>query len=156
MSIDTSHDFLFLFFLRRHVRRDCRSVVIFNSLLLQAYESPLAVVAAAGCTALPALLKMSAVVERSGQQLAALPTLPAEVELGPEFVFHSIFACPVSREAATPDNPAMLLPCGHMLCEQSVARIAKGRSKILKCPYCPTEARADNLRALTFPDVGSS
>lgn len=119
----------------------------------QAYESPLTVVVSAGAVALPALLKMAQVMERSGQDLRSAAQLPIELELGPDFVFHSIFACPVSKEQATPDNPAMLLPCGHMLCEQSVMKIARGRSKILKCPYCPTEARADNLRTVTFSEI---
>ena len=41
-----------------------------------------------------------------------------EVELGPEFQFHSVFICPVSREQASRNNPPMLLQCGHVLCEQ--------------------------------------
>jgi hypothetical protein len=124
-------------------------------LMGQAYESPLAVAVAAGAVALPPLLKVAAVMERAGQLvggLRALGQLPIELELGPQFVFRSIFACPVSKDPATPDNPAALLPCGHMLCQQSVLKIARGRSKILKCPYCPTEARVDNLRTLVFPD----
>ena len=46
----------------------------------------------------------------------------------------------------------MLLPCNHVLCEQSVLKIAKSRVRVFKCPYCPMEARADNLRSLIFPD----
>jgi hypothetical protein len=57
------------------------------------------------------------------------------------------------RDHATPDNPPVLLPCNHVLCEQSVLKIAKGRSKTFKCPYCPMDARTDNLRALIFPDL---
>eukprot|EP00955_Chlamydomonas_euryale_P092120 364682-Chlamydomonas_euryale.AAC.13 len=79
--------------------------------------------------------------------------LPVELEIGNEFVFHSIFACPVSREQSSPDNPPVLLPCNHILCEQSVLKIAKSRTRVFKCPYCPVEARADNLRTLVFPDV---
>ncbi|PNH12058.1 Protein RMD5 A [Tetrabaena socialis] len=121
------------------------------SLMGQASESPLTMVVAAGSVALPAILKMAAVMERNAQDMRAVDQLPVEIQLGPEFVFRSIFACPVSRDMSTPDNPPMLLPCGHVLCEQSVAKLAKSRSRAFKCPYCPMEARLDALRPLTFP-----
>lgn len=60
------------------------------------------------------------------------------------------------REQSSPDNPPLLLPCNHVLCEQSVLKIAKSRTRVFKCPYCPVEARADNLRPLVFPPVSSS
>jgi hypothetical protein len=65
---------------------------------LQAYDSPLAVTLAAGSVALPALLKLAGVMEKGGQELASCDQLPIEIELGQEFVYHSIFACPVSRD----------------------------------------------------------
>ncbi|GAX82856.1 hypothetical protein CEUSTIGMA_g10282.t1 [Chlamydomonas eustigma] len=123
------------------------------SMMGQACESPLAVTIAAGTAALPPLFKLVAVMERNSQDLMGCEQLPVELELGNEFVFHSIFACPVSREQSTPDNPPMLLPCNHVLCEQSVMKIAKNRNRIFKCPYCPVEARADNLRPLIFPNI---
>ncbi|KAF5842388.1 CTLH/CRA C-terminal to lish motif domain-containing protein [Dunaliella salina] len=123
------------------------------SLMGQAYESPLAVSVAAGALALPPLLKLASVMERNAQDLRSCEQLPVELELGDEFVFHPIFACPVSKDHATPDNPPVLLPCNHVLCEHSVLKIAKGRTRTFKCPYCPMDARADNLRALIFPDV---
>ena len=43
--------------------------------------------------------------------------LKVELELGQEFVFRSVFSCPVSREQSSPNNPPMLLPCGHALCK---------------------------------------
>lgn len=49
-----------------------------------------------------------------------VPLSVQELELGSQFVFHSVFACPVSREQGTPDNPPMLLPCGHVLAKQSL------------------------------------
>ncbi|KAF8058345.1 RMD5 [Scenedesmus sp. PABB004] len=123
------------------------------SLMGQAYDSPLAVAVAAGGAALPPLLKLAALMERNGQSLAGCGQLPIELELGPEFVYRSIFACPVSRDQSTPDNPPKLLPCNHVLCEASIAKIARGRSRVFKCPYCPMEARPDNTRLLVFPDV---
>ncbi|GLC47422.1 hypothetical protein PLESTB_000542700 [Pleodorina starrii] len=123
------------------------------SLMGQSSESPLTTVVAAGSVALPVLLKLAAVMERNMQDLRTVEQLPVEIELGPEFVFRSIFACPVSRDMSTPDNPPMLLPCGHVLCEQSVAKLAKTRTRPFKCPYCPQEARLDMLKALTFPGV---
>ncbi|KAL6756141.1 hypothetical protein V8C86DRAFT_2655777 [Haematococcus lacustris] len=116
-------------------------------------ESPLAVALAAGAVALPALIKLSAAMEKGKQDLRTVDQLPVELGLGTEFVFHPIFACPVSRDQATPDNPPMLLPCNHVLCQQSVLKIAKSRTRVFKCPYCPVEAQADNLRPLTFPDI---
>jgi hypothetical protein len=40
-----------------------------------------------------------------------------------------------------------------VLCEQSILKIARNRGRVLKCPYCPVEARPDNTRTLIFPDV---
>ena len=53
-----------------------------------------------------------------------------ELELGSQFVFHSVFACPVSREQGTPDNPPMLLPCGHVLAKQSLQVSPKPSSSV--------------------------
>jgi hypothetical protein len=120
-------------------------------------EPPLAVAVAAGGAALPALIKLSAVLERQGQsgglRAACCPggVLPVEIELGDEFAFSSVFACPVSREPSSAGNPPVLLPCGHALCEQSVARIARSRSRAFKCPYCPMEARVDQVMPIVFP-----
>ncbi len=58
-----------------------------------------------------------------------------------------------SRARRTTDPPCLMLPCNHVLCEQSILKIARARNKVFKCSYCPMEARADNVRPLTFPDV---
>lgn len=95
---------------------------------MQAQDSPLLVTVAAGSAALPTLLKLASVKavhpavglasggasggggggvgpggsrgNGSGNGAAAEEPeqLPVEIPLGREFVFHSIFACPVSRE----------------------------------------------------------
>lgn len=76
--------------------------------------------------------------------------LPVELHLGDEYVFQSIFSCPVSREQSTPSNPPMLLPCGHVLCKGSVQRLGRGAARIFKCPYCPKECTMGQCRELHF------
>lgn len=104
----------------------------------QSHESPLLVATAAGASVLPQLLKLVQIMKID--DLRKCSEVPVELELSREYVFHSIFACPVSKEQSTADNPPTLLPCGHVLCKQSVQRIAVRENRPFKCPYCPTEA----------------
>jgi E3 ubiquitin-protein transferase RMND5 len=119
------------------------------------------VAVAAGSVALPQLLKLSKVSKNSLSlsgntviDLATCEQMPIELELGPEFNFHSIFACPVSKEQTDKNNPPKLLPCGHVLSSQSIDNIANQSLYSLKCPYCPQECSPALCRPLLFPDVG--
>jgi hypothetical protein len=49
-----------------------------------------------------------------------------EIDVPPEARYHSIFACPVSKEQTTEMNPPMMLTCGHVLAKDSIAKLAKG------------------------------
>lgn len=49
-----------------------------------------------------------------------------EIPLPLSYRFHSIFSCPVSKEQSTPQNPPMLLPCGHVIARESLVRLARG------------------------------
>jgi hypothetical protein len=103
--------------------------------------------------ALPTLLKMASVMagKSHGEDWASCTQLPVEIALGSEFVFHSIFACPVSRDQSTDENPPMLLPCGHVLCKMSITSLAKGSiNRPFKCPYCPNETTVFNCKQLHF------
>ncbi|KAH7351632.1 hypothetical protein KP509_19G006900 [Ceratopteris richardii] len=118
------------------------------SFLGQSYESPLQVTLAAGMQALPTLLKMATVLASKKQEWQLLKQLPVEIELSKEFQFHSIFACPVSKDQSTAENPPMLMPCCHVLCKQSLQKLAKNHT--FKCPYCPAEVNMSQCRPIYF------
>jgi len=99
------------------------------------YESPLYTAVAAGQIALPKTLKLASIMQQTKMHTKFLPV---EIELGTDFQFHTVVACPVSREQTTPDNPPMLLSCGHVISKASMLKLAKGNQR-LKCPYCPSE-----------------
>uniref|UniRef100_A0A7S0MZH4 LisH domain-containing protein n=1 Tax=Pyramimonas obovata TaxID=1411642 RepID=A0A7S0MZH4_9CHLO len=70
------------------------------STLGQAQESPLGVAVSAGTIALPTLLKLVSVMQAKTQpeDWNSCQQLPVEIALGEDFAFHSVFACPVSRD----------------------------------------------------------
>jgi hypothetical protein len=124
------------------VRECCKSMG-------QACESPLLVASAAGALAIPTLVKFATVMAKR-QDWAAMEQLPVEIELGHDFTFYSIFACPISRDQASPDDPPMMLPCGHMLSKQSLTKLNKSNTKPFKCPYCPSEQKVSDCLQVTF------
>lgn len=120
----------------------------FCSSVGQSNQSPLSVVLAAGVEGLPTLLKLANVMAVKKQEWQAMKQLPVPVDLGKEFQFHSIFVCPVSRDQSSDENPPMLLPCGHVLCTQSIAKLSKNGTRSFKCPYCPDVASISQCRQL--------
>ncbi|XP_077250005.1 protein RMD5 homolog [Tasmannia lanceolata] len=122
----------------------------FCSLLGQSYNSPLSVAIDAGIQGLPTLLKLANVMAAKKKEWQAMKQLPVPVDLGKEFQFHSIFVCPVSRDQGSEENPPMLMPCGHVLCKQSIVKLSKSSTRTFKCPYCPLEATVSKCRQLYF------
>jgi len=125
--------------------RECRA------LLRLPPSSPLAACVDAGARALPTLLKLASVLDSSNyhETWRCNRQLPVEIELGDHAQHHSVFSCPVSKEPTTPDNPPMLLPCGHVLSLGSIAKLARGsRTVRFKCPYCPAESTTAMAKVL--------
>ncbi|KAF2430107.1 putative regulator of gluconeogenesis Rmd5 [Tothia fuscella] len=116
----------------------------FCSLLGLSADSPLFVAATAGAIALPVLAKVKSKIKANGATWTTDQELPFEVPLPPAYQFHSIFVCPVSKDQATDTNPPMMMPCGHVICKESLERISKGAR--FKCPYCPSESNPSHAK----------
>jgi E3 ubiquitin-protein transferase RMND5 len=116
----------------------------FCSLLELSAESPLYIAATAGAIALPILLKLQEIQKKKHTEWTSQDELPAETPLPPAYKFHSIFVCPVSKEQTTDANPPMMLPCNHVIAQESLTKLSKGAK--FKCPYCPTESHPRDAR----------
>lgn len=110
----------------------------FCSLLELSADSPLYVAATAGAISLPILLKLQAIQKQKHTEWTSQDELPAETPLPPPYQFHAIFVCPVSKEQTTDANPPMMLPCCHVIAQESLQKLSKGAK--FKCPYCPVES----------------
>ncbi|KAI9223181.1 CTLH/CRA C-terminal to lish motif domain-containing protein [Blastocladiella britannica] len=111
----------------------------FCTLLGLSPDSPLLTTVQVGTTALPIISKMAAIMKDTKNEWSAVHELPVEVPMLARHQYHSIFACPVSREQGTEQNPPMMLPCGHTICNESLKRLSSGGVRRFKCPYCPAE-----------------
>ncbi|KAJ5086005.1 hypothetical protein N7532_010776 [Penicillium argentinense] len=118
----------------------------FCSLLGLSADSPLYIAATAGAVALPTLLKLQTIMKAKRTEWTSENELPVEIPLPPAYLFHSIFVCPVSKEQATDENPPMMMPCGHVIAEESLKRLSKGNR--FKCPYCPNESHFKDARKI--------
>lgn len=117
-----------------------------------ATESPLFIGCTAGALALPTLLKMINVTRLDRESLQKMEQLKVELEgVNNMFHFHSVFICPVSKEQyVSPDNPPMLLPCGHVLIKSSVQKMTRLAQQRFKCPYCPEETTIAQCKPINF------
>ncbi|TPX31073.1 hypothetical protein SmJEL517_g05498 [Synchytrium microbalum] len=124
----------------------------FCALLGLSSDSPLYVSVTVGASALPTIAKMTTILkERSGLEWSSSGELPVEVPLLDTQKFHSVFACPVSKEQATEENYPMMMACGHVVNKDSLNRLCKGnQSARFKCPYCPNESTALQAQRIYF------
>lgn len=120
----------------------------FCSLLGLSAESPLYLAATAGAIALPQLLKYTSYVKDKRTEWTTENELAFETPLPRSMIYHPIFVCPVSKEQTTEQNPPMMLPCGHVLCRESLLRLTKAQR--YKCPYCPSEGHIHDARQIAL------
>ncbi|CAG8782989.1 6394_t:CDS:2, partial [Gigaspora rosea] len=114
----------------------------FCNLLKMSCDSPLYTSLTVGSTALPTIIKMATIMKEKKNEWSQQDELPVEVPLTDDMRFHSIFACPVSKEQSSEDNPPMMMPCGHVICKESLNKLSKGNGRF-KCPYCPSESTSN-------------
>jgi len=108
-------------------------------------ESPLHLGVLAGCRVLPASMRMLKLMQSKGIDWASLGAgMQTELQLGPDLQFHSVFICPISREQSSPENPPVWLPCGHVICRQSMMKLVRTNSRF-KCPYCPIDVHMEQV-----------
>ncbi|CAO3696878.1 unnamed protein product [Rhizopus stolonifer] len=124
----------------------------FCSLLKISMQSPLETSSYVGIIALPVIMKMYKIMKINKAEWSAQDELPVEVPLDENLRFHSVFACPVSKEQATDENPPMMLTCGHVICKDSLKRLVRNSraSTKFKCPYCPHESTFDQATQVHF------
>lgn len=116
----------------------------FCALMELSADSPLYIAATAGAIALPTLLKLQNIMQQKRTEWTTENELPVETPLPPSYQFHSIFVCPVSKEQTTDQNPPMMMPCGHVIAQESLHRLSKGGK--FKCPYCPGESHPQDAK----------
>jgi hypothetical protein len=60
-------------------------------------------------------------------RLVSFANLRAQIEipLPPENRYHSVFACPVSKDQSTEQNPPMMMSCGHVVSKDSLQKLSK-------------------------------
>jgi hypothetical protein len=104
----------------------------------------------AGFSVLPVMRKLIAVMENNLTNWKNMDEFPVEFPVHDEFRFHTVFTCPVSKEESTPENPPILLKCGHVICKTCVKKISSNFSRRFKCPTCPMEQKESDTKEIYF------
>lgn len=123
----------------------------FCSLLGLPPDSPLYLAVTAGAIAIPTLAKMESVMKSRRAEWTTKQELPVSIDLPEKYQFHSIFVCPISKEQTTENNPPMMLPCGHILANESLRSLSKENPHhTFKCPYCPMDTTLSQTKRVYF------
>lgn len=120
-------------------------------LLGMAKESALKLCAYVGMQALPEIARVLTLMKGRTAAIALGPSeeLPINTPVPLEHRYHSIFVCPVLKSQSTPNNPPMLLSCGHVISHEAILKLSRGNpNHKIKCPYCPAEFLASTAKRL--------
>lgn len=102
----------------------------------------------------PRLDKVARVVREAAPEAAGAfasgSELPVEARVPDGLLAHSVFVCPVTRQQCGPDEPPVLLPCGHLVSEPAV-RSLLARGDRFACPLCMQPARGAQCVTLDIP-----
>jgi TFIIF-interacting CTD phosphatase-like protein len=94
---------------------------------------------------------MSQVVRTNRTEWTQQDELPVSIPIPDQARFHSTFVCPVSKDYATPENPPMRLPCGHVISQESLMKLSNSNNHVrFKCPYCPSESTGSQAMQVYF------
>ncbi|KAI0361981.1 hypothetical protein OH77DRAFT_1388452 [Trametes cingulata] len=89
-------------------------------------QAPLRVISdIGGGGALARIEKGRKVMRERKSEWSQTDELPIEIPLPPENRYHSVFACPVSKEQSTDSNPPMMMACGHVITKESLQKLSK-------------------------------
>uniref|UniRef100_A0A5S6QXK9 CTLH domain-containing protein n=1 Tax=Trichuris muris TaxID=70415 RepID=A0A5S6QXK9_TRIMR len=112
--------------------------------------SPLKVIMDIGMKAVVAMLNLRKVMGHGKvvEVLGLGDELPVEVDMGDIPQYHSVFACPILRQATSDENPPVRLACGHVISRDALSRLVSHDR--LKCPYCPQESLASKAKVIYF------
>jgi hypothetical protein len=102
--------------------------------------------------ALPQILKADKILKKKTdiKDKDDVKELPYEIQLPNELKFHNIFICPVTKEMSTPENPPMLLKCGHCVSKNALDKMEKSGTlhNQIKCPTCPNKQKVSEAKTL--------
>ncbi|KAI8998736.1 Sfi1 spindle body protein-domain-containing protein [Trametes punicea] len=89
-------------------------------------QAPLRVISdIGGGGALARIEKGRKVMRERKSEWSQADELPIEIPLSQQNRYHSVFACPVSKEQSTEANPPMMMTCGHVITKESLQKLSK-------------------------------
>ncbi|CDR47947.1 CYFA0S40e00254g1_1 [Cyberlindnera fabianii] len=113
------------------------------------FESSLFTIILAAHIAFPFFSKLQKIKVATKLEWTSRDELPIEIQLPNSLKFHAIYICPVFKCETTQQNPAMALPCHHVISKQALQNLSKNGGSF-KCPYCPVTALASQCLKVQF------